>query len=477
MTLSALALGAGLAMPLAAQEGQSEEQIGDGATLEQSATDANGAADAVREAMTGATETLPEAGEDDVAVEAEVEALPGAEDAAAAVTDAMTGVTESLSPGPSEADLAAEEAARIAAEEEAARLAAEEEAARIAAEEEAARIAAEEEAARLAAAEAAAQAALAECMDTAGPPTAEASISEAAQRDALRALAAAQGACIAAAEALPEEGGPIYHLATIAQVTGEHRRAVRLYERAAEAGIGAAYARLGDYYNFGIRPVREDVAEAVALYRAGADLGDPESQTTLALMHQLGRGVPRDPERLLTLLGAAADQGYHFAQVRLAQILIDGEGLPDGADPAAGRARLVQAARAGSDEAIRALIDIYTDGVPGIAPNPVFRYRWTNVLAEAGDPQAIAARAFLIEQGLGTASDPERAAAEYVRALETGAVDPAEMRGTINGRVPPWERETALAFQAILQERGLYDGPLDAIVGRGTLAGARGLAE
>jgi hypothetical protein len=43
--------------------------------------------------------------------------------------------------------------------------------------------------------------------------------------------------------------------------------------------------------------------------------------------------------------------------------------------------------------------------------------------------------------------------------------------------VPPWDRETALAFQRILQERGLYLGALDAQVGPGTLGAARALAQ
>jgi hypothetical protein len=59
----------------------------------------------------------------------------------------------------------------------------------------------------------------------------------------------------------------------------------------------------------------------------------------------------------------------------------------------------------------------------------------------------MALSAFHYEQGIGTARDPELAAAEYVRALETGGVDPASMRGTIGGVVPPWDEETALAFQ------------------------------
>jgi TPR repeat protein len=250
------------------------------------------------------------------------------------------------------ARLAEEDAARLAAEEEAARLA-EEEAARIAAEEEAARIAAEEEAAAACGRRGGAhcrrggsrancrrgrsrpacgrrggancrrggsspacggrgrtprgrgQAALDRCLAIAGQPSAMEPISEDAQRELFSALAQARGDCTEAARELPDAGGALFHLGTIAQVTGEHRQAVRLYERAAEAGEVAALTRLGDYYNFGIRPVSEDVDRAVELYEEAVAAGDPAAAATLAMMHRLGRGVPRDPERMIALMQQA----------------------------------------------------------------------------------------------------------------------------------------------------------------------------
>ncbi|WP_025312447.1 tetratricopeptide repeat protein [Roseicyclus elongatus] len=473
------------------------------------------AGETLREVMTGPAPYVAVEGADAAAEMADAaatpEALPGAEAAAAAVREAMTGPVETLTPADDTeamaeaarlaaeeeaarlaaeeeaARLAAEEeAARLAAEEEAARLAAEEEAARLAAEEEAARLAAEEEAARLAAEEeaarlAAAQARLAACMATAGEPSAEIAETEVAQREIFQALAAAQRDCIAAAEALPEEGGPLFHLATIAQVTGEQRQAVRLYERAAEAGVGAAYSRLGDYYLLGIRPVDEDVEQAIAYYRQAIALGDTEAMVTLAQMHRLGRGVPRDGDEMLRLLEMATEAGYHRARSTLLELYLTGDDVPPGTSvqlPDASRAVpiLTELARDGDVAAALRLAQLYDRGAPGIAPDPRRRYGWVGFAAENGSPEAIATRAFFLEQGIGTERDPARAAAEYVRALETGEVDPASMRGTVNGRTPPWDRETALEFQRILQERGLYDGALDAMVGPGTLAGARALA-
>lgn len=388
---------------------------------------------------------------------------------------------------------AAEEAARIAAEEaarnaaeEAARVAAEE-AARVAAETEAARIRAESEAAEGAPAGAdlgPAEAALAQCIQTAGHPDAGVPVSEEAQQEALRALTEAQSSCAKAVELLPAAGPALFHLATKAQVDARHAEAVDLYSRAAAAGVVQAETRLGDYYLLGIGPIHADIDRALAHYQTASEAGEAAAQTTLALMYGLGRGVPRDPAKMVSLMRQAADTGYHFAQMRLAQIYLGGGGLPEGAEPSLGipdgaeAARLLRAAaEQGNVSAALALADLYTTEGSGLPPDPGERFHWTDFAAKHGEAKAIAARAFLQEQGIGTDHDPEAAAAGYVEALETGKVSIANLRGTVNGSSPLWDRPTAMALQVILRDRKLYFGPLDGYVGGGTLAGLRRLAE
>jgi TPR repeat protein len=405
---------------------------------------------------------------------AEAEAAAEAEraaavEAAATAFEALAAESEARRIAEAEAAAEAERAAAVAEAASAFEVLAAESAARAAAE---------------AAAAAAAQAALSECVETAGPPSAENYETEEDQRAALDALRRALPACRAAAQALPEEGAPLFHLATAAQASGRHRRAVPLYESAAEAGVAAAMTRLGDYHNFGLRPVREDVAQAVAYYRQAADLGDPAGLATLAFMYRLGRGVEADSGEMLRLMEQAADAGYRFAQRNLAQTYLRGEGVPGRSDEALGipdpsRAvpLLVTLARAGDVEAIQQLITLYSDGAEGVPASDFLRGGWVEELAATGDPSGIAARGFLYEQGIGRAADPERAAADYIAALESGEVDITDMRGTINGQTPPWERETAMAFQRILAERGLYTMRIDGDIGPGTRRAARALSE
>ena len=322
------------------------------------------------------------------------------------------------------------------------------------------------------------------CMAAAGPASAGVPVSQSAQRAIFDRLRTALPLCEEAVAAAPEAGGPLFHMATVAQARGDHRAAFALYERAAAAGVGAAQTRLGDYYNFGIGPIRSDVARAVEHYRAAVAAGDPAGMATLAFMHRLGRGVPRDTAEMLRLFRTAADAGYHFAQLNLAQVYLTGEGVPGGADDALGipdpRAAVplfAAAARSGNMDAARALTRLYAEGAEGVPANPASRLRWTRLMAEAGLPDAVAALAYLQEQGIGTGADPVAAAQGYIAALETGEVAADDLRAAAGPRPPAWERDTAIAFQLILQERGFYSGAIDGIVGRGTLGGAQALAD
>lgn len=329
-----------------------------------------------------------------------------------------------------------------------------------------------------------AEAAAALCLETAGPPDAGVPISPEAQEAQIAALQEAAPSCeqaVAGGSNVPEV---LYTIGAIRQLDGDHDEAVAAFEAAAQGGLAAANTRLGDYHLFGIGPLRRDADAAAVYYRAAAEAGDPAGQMTLGLLYRLGAGVPRDTERMVALMRQAADGGYHFAQFRLGQTYLTGDGIPGGADAALGipdrdeAARyLSMAAEQGNIEAVLNLARIYSelDG-PGTG-DPDLQFRWTQRAMDEGLPEAVAALGFLYERGRGVEADPQRAAELYVQALETGDVDLDEMRGRVGGRVPPWDRATAMAFQVILQERGLYPGAIDGVIGPMSRAGAAALSD
>ncbi|MEC7762364.1 MAG: hypothetical protein VX874_10700 [Pseudomonadota bacterium] len=320
-----------------------------------------------------------------------------------------------------------------------------------------------------------------ECLAIAGAADAgvpSAAVDAASQRET---LARAAEACTMAAESEAADPEVLFHAAAIAQARGQADETYALLTRSAEAGLGAAETRLGDYFLFGVGPQGQDIAQAVTHYQSATDLDDAAGMTTLALLYQVARGVPRDPARMVELMTRAADKGYHFAQYRLAQTYLNGDGIPGRADAALGIPDVTKAvdyytraADAGNLSAALELSSLYADPSSGVPENPAEQVRLTRMVSQSGHPPAVAMMGVFYETGRGVDYDPKIAAGLYVRAMESGKVEFGDLR---NGAPGAWDRDTALEFQTILKERGLYDGALDAIIGGGTAAAARKLAD
>ncbi|HHB81743.1 MAG TPA: sel1 repeat family protein [Aliiroseovarius sp.] len=321
------------------------------------------------------------------------------------------------------------------------------------------------------------------CATLAGPPDSGVPVSPAALERSLDALRMARPFCEQAIADDTASAETYFQLAVLLQNEGKHETALKHFRTAADMGLAAAYAKLGDYSLFGIGPVKPDVDDAVAAYRTASENGDLAATTTLAFLYRLGRGVPRDPAQMMTLMTKAADGGYQFAQYRLAQTYLTGDGIAGGSDealgvpnPELGAKYLELAAHQGNSKAILELAQLYADDSAGVAANPEAYALWTQKAAETGDPAAIGALGLLYETGRGVERDPARAAELYVQALETGKVALRDLRKGAARRAPPWDDATAMAFQQILQERGLYDGAIDGIIGPMSARAAAGLA-
>ncbi|MEQ9257652.1 MAG: tetratricopeptide repeat protein [Roseovarius sp.] len=320
------------------------------------------------------------------------------------------------------------------------------------------------------------------CREITGAPDAGAPVSREALSAYFSTMAKARPHCEAAVIGPEPDASALFHLAVIMQREGVHDRARDVFAMAAERGVAAAHTKLGDYYNFGIGGMPEDHARAVAAYREAIKGGDPVAKSTMAVMHQIGRGVRQDFEMTLALLQQSADAGYHFAQFRLAELYMSPQMMPaylaeelDLPDPVKAAELYEKAAAQGSEDARAKLNDFY-EGT-GAFDDPAVRLKWIMQAADRGEAEAINQLGFLHETGDGVNYDPAKAAQLYVEALETGDLPVTSLRGKINGYTPPWDRETALEFQIILQDRGLYLGALDAMVGPGTLGAAQRLAQ
>lgn len=322
--------------------------------------------------------------------------------------------------------------------------------------------------------------AAAECLAIAGPADAgvpAAAVDATSQKEM---LARAAPFCTEAAGDEDADPEVLFHAASVARASGDAQSMFDLLTRAAEAGLGAAETRLGDAFLFGVAPGGQDIKAAVAHYQAAADLEDAAGMTTLALLHQVGQGVPQDAGRMVDLMTRAAEQGYHFAQFRLAQVYHRGDGVPGRTDAGLGipdRTRALtlyaRATEAGNLDAALALSALYSDPSFGLSDDPAEQVRLTRIVSRTGFAPAIARMGVFYETGRGVDYSPAIAAGLYVKAMETGELAFEDLRA---GAPFNWDDATALEFQKILAARGLYTGALDAIVGPGTAGAARALA-
>lgn len=322
--------------------------------------------------------------------------------------------------------------------------------------------------------------ALEECLALAGQPTAEAPVSRDAGSAFFSALAKARPHCEAALIGPEQDGRVLFHMAVIMQREGFHAYALRAFNMAGSAGVTPAFTKVGDYYNFGIGGIRENHRRAVENYQKAAAAGDLPAKATLAIMHQIGRGVPQDFDKMFLLLEETADAGYHFSQLRLAELYMS----PDAVSPALARkldlpdpikaTEFYELAAAQGNSTARAELDKFADGA-GLFDDPAVRLKLISRGVERGEPAAINTLGFMHERGDGVEYNPRRAAQLYIQALEAG-LPVQNIRGLVDGRFTRWDNETALEFQVILQERGLYLGFLDAVVGPGTMAAAAQVA-
>jgi len=320
--------------------------------------------------------------------------------------------------------------------------------------------------------------AAAKCREIAGAPDAGAPVSREALNAHFGKLGTARPHCEAAVIGATPDEAALFHLAVIMQREGVHERALEVFARAAESGLASAHTKLGDYYNFGIGPVQENHERAVAEYEKAIAGGDVPAMSTMAIMYQLGRGVTQDFEKSIELLEASAEAGYHFSQFRLAEIYMNPQSIPGslarqmGLPDPVSAAKLYESAAAQGSQDARAALEKFMAG-DGVFDSPEARAKWLEHASGNGNAQAMNALGLMHEQGNGVAYDPARAAELYVAALETGDLDVSSLRASGPRR---WDKDTAVEFQILLQERGLYDGALDGIIGGGTLGAARRLA-
>ena len=136
---------------------------------------------------------------------------------------------------------------------------------------------------------------------------------------------------------------------------------------------------------------RGDYSTAVKEFEILAGQNDPRGQYALAIMYDLGEGVPQSSEEAVKYYRLSAEQGYADAQNNLGVMYEEGEGVARNYEEAMKWYR--KAAEAGNREAPNNIGVMYMTGV-GVRRDFVKACMWFNI-AGKGDPGAVSNKGFL----------------------------------------------------------------------------------
>ena len=150
---------------------------------------------------------------------------------------------------------------------------------------------------------------------------------------------------------------------------------------------------------------------------ARARVGDPESETTLALAYHAGTLLKKDDGQALRLLQQAANRGFVAAEEAMGIFCQSGFGMPP--DKAQAVSWYTKAAQHGSIDATTDLALMYSTG-DGIPKDATKATTWFRKAAEAGDATAQLNLAALYHRGESVPQDDAQTVLWLTKAADQG---------------------------------------------------------
>ena len=200
-----------------------------------------------------------------------------------------------------------------------------------------------------------------------------------------------------------------------------------------------------------------DVDEAVKLYEQAAERGDLRAMVSLALMTEVGQGVPANQTEALRLYQKASNLGSPDAKINLAVALFEGVGVQK--DEARAVELLKEAADLGSAIATFNLGVLARDGSAGKPEDAIDYFRRA---IRAGEPRGYLASAIILDEGRIAPRDPAEAANMLLRGA---AEDSGDSIRQMTESTADWSRETIVAVQERLKAAGYYTSTVDGLSG------------
>ncbi|MBF9033639.1 hypothetical protein HKCCE2091_05255 [Rhodobacterales bacterium HKCCE2091] len=195
--------------------------------------------------------------------------------------------------------------------------------------------------------------------------------------------------------------------------------AIALFEAAGQGGFTDAYINLANLYEDGAEGIAPDL-DRVELYLSRAIALDGHGPATYRLGTLLERREVQDWPRILSLYRGAAAEGSSPAMARLAELHVQGTGVPR--DLGIARYWAEQSAATGSPGGLQLLGRYHEEGLGG--PRDIATaVEYYIAAAEAGSGSAANDVGILFEEGMvGGRPDLPRAFTWYMRGVELGDI-------------------------------------------------------
>ena len=196
----------------------------------------------------------------------------------------------------------------------------------------------------------------------------------------------------------------------------DYERAVHWYRIAANAGVGMAWYRLGECYEYGVG-VRRDGRLERAAYRRALLAGVAKAATELGYIYEHGTGVNADSAMALRYYRIAAAAGEDVALHNLGVVYRDGRGVAR--DYTRARRYFADASDLGNGDAQNDLGVAYTTG-KGAPRDRTQALNWYEIAAENGNATGQLNLGDRYRSGSGVPRDLRLADAWYLRSANQG---------------------------------------------------------
>jgi len=224
-------------------------------------------------------------------------------------------------------------------------------------------------------------------------------------------------ACASAVEVAPGDGKLRFQLARSYDAAEQFDEAIANYRAAADLGSAVALSSLGSLYETGLG-VPADLSEAARLYQKAADEGITFAMENLGKLYEDGRGVSQDYARAAELYHQAAEMGSPYAMGLLGWLTLNGFGQPKDDVEAARLYRV--AADGGVDFAQHDLGVMYAKGQGGLAQSYVEAFKYYSLAAAQHWAVSYVSLAECYSHGNGVAKDIAKAEEYLLLAIAEG---------------------------------------------------------